>query len=91
MKSLEHQIVDYIAHRLLAGRHDIHGRELVALVGTGREADNLAATCAWIVARTEEHAPLAAHAVGWLREVFDDRVEDLVDNLRQGSLSRQHL
>ncbi|WP_372747147.1 hypothetical protein [Litorivivens sp.] len=76
MKSLEHQIVDYIAHRLLAGRHDIHGRELVALVGTGREADNLAATCAWIVARTEEDTSLAPNAVGWLRELFDDYLED---------------
>ena len=84
MNTLEQQTVDYIAHRLLAGRHDIHGRELVALVGTGWEADNLAATCAWIAARTEEHAPLAAHAVGWLREVFDDYLEDLLDSLHQG-------
>ena len=84
MDKLEQPTVDYIAHRLLAGRHDIYGRELVALVGAGREANNLAATRAWIVARTEEHASLAPHVVGWLREDFDDYLEDQLDKLHQG-------
>ncbi len=84
MKSIELQTVDYIARRLLAGRHDLHGRDLVALVGTGREADNLAATCAWIVARTEEHTALATHAVGWIRELFDDYLEDQLESFHQG-------
>ena len=83
MDKLEQPTVDYIAHRLLAGRHDIYGRELVALVGTGREANNLAATCSWIVARTEEHASLAPHVVGWLREAFDDYLGGQLDNLHQ--------
>jgi hypothetical protein len=85
MGKLEQPTVDYIAHRLLAGRHDIYGRELVALVGTGREANNLAATCAWIVARTEEHASLAPNAVDWLRELFDDYLENQWDQLHQCS------
>jgi hypothetical protein len=36
------------------------------------------------VARTEEHASLAPHVVGWLRAAFDDYLEDQLDNLHQG-------
>ena len=84
MDKLEQPTVDYIAHRLLAGRHDIYGRELVALVGTGREVNNLAATCAWIEARTEEQTSLVPNAVGWLRELFDDYLKDQWGQLQQG-------
>lgn len=88
VNAVKQTAVDYIARRLLAGRHDIYGRELVALVGTGREANNLAAACAWIVARTEEHASLAPHAVSWLRELFDDYLGNQWDQLHQCSASR---
>lgn len=83
MNTQEQEVVKYIAHRLLAGRYDIYGRELVALIGTGRETDNLAATAVWIEARAEEGSLYRPQEVGELREAFDDCLIRLKDRLHQ--------
>lgn len=82
MKTLEKQTVDYIAGRILSGRYDIRGRELIALVGTGRESDNLAATGVWLAARMLD-ASEADWTIGRLREVFEDHLEALQYSLRE--------
>ncbi len=82
MTKLNHDTVDYIAHRLLENRYDPYGRELVALIGTGRESNNLAAVGDWVVAQSSIHIPPMKQLLSELRDVFDDCLSELQADIR---------
>lgn len=76
MSTIDKKAMDYISQWLLAGRYDIFGHELVAIVGTGTEGNNLAATKAWVATYTEVHRPWGTQITGGLRDAFDRYLED---------------
>lgn len=76
--------VDFIAHQLLAGRFNPHGRELVTLVGTGLELNNLHAAGAWVSGRLDASHPIEAHVLSALRDRFDDHLARTLDSFRNG-------